>query len=190
MARRTSARATAALVLLAALAVGRPARAQTADRRAVILTRAFAYDYSLKQRAGNSVVLAVVFKAGAGASEAAAEEWVRSLAPMQSLKVQGLPFQVLKVPHGPELAASLERAGADILVVCPGLEGELAGLRTLSRARKLLTVGSTMASVEEGLTLGVFFEGGKNTVAVNLTAAAAEGVSFSSELLRLARVIK
>lgn len=158
------------------------------ERKATILARAFSYDYSLKERAGKSVGLAVVHKPGSDN----ADEWVKAFKTLEGVTVQGLPLTVSKVAFegADKLKAKIASDGLDIIFVCDGLESDLSTIKESVREKHVLSVGATEAMVQQGLTLGVFADGAKTVITVNLSAAGAEGVSFSSELLRLAKVIR
>ena len=166
-----------------------PALAQV-DRNAATLTRALAYDYNLKSRAGDSVVVAILYRQGSAESEAMADGWLRALRPLESAKIQGLPFRAVKLAWDASTKAALTAQGVDVLLTCEGLDADTAAVRELARSRKLLTVGARQSYVEEGMSLGVFTVGDRLQIWVNLKAASEEGVSFSSDLLRLARVLK
>ncbi|MBK7863909.1 MAG: YfiR family protein [Archangiaceae bacterium] len=172
------------LSLVAAVAVA------AEDRQVAILVRAFSYVYGLKQQAGETVTLAVVYKSGSSSSESNADGWLAGFKGVD--KVSGLPFNTVK--HAYESSEKLKALAidrdVDIILVCEGLESELSGIKDVSRGEKILTVGAKEALVTRGLTLGVFAEGDKHTIVVNLAASQAEGITFSSDLLRLARVIR
>lgn len=169
-----------------------PASSRAGEREAVILGRAFAYDYNLKSRAGGALVLGVLFNPQDSNSQAAADAWFTSFKALAGVKIQGLPLKIIRVPFSNvgALHASVESQGIDILFVCDGLEGSVGAINGLSHTEKLLTVAATQPMVEQGLALGVFESGGKVEIVVNLPAAGQEGVSFSSDLLRLARIIR
>jgi hypothetical protein len=179
-------------VLLFALAALPLFVAQAGEREAVILGRAFAYDYNLKSRAGEALVLGVAFNPQDSSSQSAADAWFDSFKALAGVKIQGLPLKIIRVPYSNAgaLHASVQGQGIDILFVCNGLEAALSAISGLSHAEKVLTVAATQAMVEQGLALGVFENGGKVEIVVNLPAAGKEGVTFSSDLLRLARIIR
>ena len=174
-----------------ALLLSTAARAED-DKRAALLARAFSYDYALKERAGDSLTVAIVFKGGNSASESSADALLKAFKALEGVKVQGLPLNALKLSwDGAEkMKAAVGMHGIDVLVVCEGLDSEVGAVRDFCRMMKIMSVGETIAYVEAGLTLGVFDTGGKKTLVVNLSAAPQENVSFSSELLRLAKVIR
>lgn len=162
------------------------------DKQAVILARALAYDDNLRGRAGDALVVAVVFKPGQGGSESAADAMVRAFKAIEGVKVQNLPLRVVKLAYGGKdsLHSAVSSQGIDALYVCPGLEPDQGGIRDESRRDHVLTIAAREDQLTAGLSLGVFVYDGKTTITVNLPSSKEEGAAFSSELLRLARVIR
>ena len=181
------------LVVLATL-FARVARADqvSPDKQAVILARALAYDDNLHARAGDTLVIAVLFKAGQGGSESAADGMVRAFKALEGVKVQNLPLHVIKLAYTSKdaLHSAVGSQGIDAVYVSAGLEGDQGTIRDESKRDHILTIASREDQLSAGLSLGVFSYDGKTTIAVNLPASKEEGAAFSSELLRLARVIR
>jgi len=180
----------AALLLLVA-AGGRSARAQeiASDRQVLILSRALAYDSNLKSRVGSELVVGVLGKAG---HEDAASSMARAFRSLVSVKVQGLPVRSVQLTYTTvgALASALETHAVDVLYVVAGLDDEITAIADLARRRHVVTIGSRQDQVARGLSLGVFTVEGKPVIVVNLPASKAEGAAFSSDLLRLAKVIR
>lgn len=166
------------------------AEAVAPDKQAVIIARALAYDDNLRGRAGDSLVVAVLFKPGAG--DAAADAMMRAFKALEGVKVQTLPLRVVKLAFAGKdsLHTAVAGQGIDALYVCPGLEGEQSAIRDESKRDHVLTIAAKEEQLTAGLSLGVFVYDGKTTITVNLPASKDEGAAFSSELLRLARVIR
>jgi hypothetical protein len=162
------------------------------DKQAVIIARALAYDDNLRGRAGDSLVVAVLFKPGAGGSEGVADGMVRAFKALEGVKVQNLPLRVVKIAYGGKdaLHGAVTGQGIDAVYVCPGLEGDQSGIREESRRDHIITIASREEQLTSGLSLGVFQFEGKTTITVNLPSSKDEGAAFSSELLRLARVVR
>jgi hypothetical protein len=171
-----------------------PARAQEVppERQVLILTRALAYDDEIKNRAGDDVTLAVMAKAGNATSEAMAAAIVKAFRGIGGLKVQGLSMKITQISfsNGPALLAAATSQNVDVVYVCTGMEADLPAIIEVTRKRRMVSIGSREEHVQRGLALGVFPVDGKPTIVVNLPAAKAEGSAFSSDLLRLAKVIK
>jgi hypothetical protein len=181
------------LFVLIVCALPRVAAAQVSpDKQAVILARALAYDDNLRNRAGDSLVVAVVFKPGQPGSEAAADAMLRAFKAIEGVKVRELPMRTLKLPYGGKdpLHGTISSQGVDALYLCAGLEADQAAIKDVSHRDHVLTIASREESLESGFSLGVFMVDGKTTITINLPASKEEGAAFSSELLRLARVIR
>jgi hypothetical protein len=183
-----------ALGLIAILGSAVPARAQDVppERQVLILTRALAYDDEIKNRAGDDVMVGVLAKTGNAASEAMAAALTKAFRGIGGTKVQGLPMKITQLgfTNGPTLLATVASQGVDVIYVCAGLEADLPAIIEVTRKRRMVSIGGREEHVQKGLALGVFAVDGKPTIVVNLPAAKAEGSAFSSDLLRLAKVLK
>jgi len=161
-------------------------------KQAIFLARVIAYDANLKGRAGPTVNIAVLAKKGDKESEKMSEGILKAFAPLESATLLGLAVKVVGVYFtGREsLDRAVREGGIDTLYVCSGLDANLADIKSVSRQRKVLTVGSQEGHLKLGLSLGVFEVDGKNTILVNLEASREEGIAFGPELLRLATVVR
>lgn len=161
-------------------------------KQAIFLARVIAYDGHLKARAGAAVNIGVLAKKGDRDSERMADLMVKAFTPLEEATLLGLPVRVSRMDFaGPEvLERMIREGGIDTLYVCSGLDADLNHIKAVARRRKVLTVGSQEAHVEQGVSLGVFLTEGKNTIVVNLEASREEGVVFGPELLRLATVVR
>jgi hypothetical protein len=160
------------------------------DRQVLILTRALAYDSNLKDRVGADVFIGVAAKAG-GAQQGP-DSIAAAFQAISGARIAGLPLKVTRLGYTnrAQFAASVQELGIDVVVVCPGLEGDLPAILELSHERHMLTVGTREEHLTKGASLGAFVVDGKPTIMVNLPASKAEGASFSLDLLRVAKVIR
>ena len=163
-----------------------------ADRQVLILSRALAYDDELKSRAGDDVLLGVLAKPGHSVSEAMSTNMAKAFKGIGNVKVQGLGIKVTQLTFttGAALAAAAAAQSIDVLYICPGLEADLPAIIEVTRKRRMVSIGSREEQVTRGLAIGVFPVDSKPTIVVNLPAAKSEGAAFSSDLLRLAKVLK
>lgn len=181
------------MALLSLVAGTRAARADIPpDRQALILTRALSYDNNLRSRAGDTVVVAVLYRSGNGGSEAMADAAFKAFKALENVKIQDLPFRAVKVPFSSKesLKAAIGAQGIDALYACVGLEGDVGAIKEVSHKDHVLSIGAREEFVQGGLSLGVFLTDGKATITVNLQSSRDEGAALSSELLRLARVLR
>ena len=183
------ARATLAVSLLLAPV----ARAEVSPKQqAVILTRALAYDDKLKERAGDTVVVAVLYRSGNSTSESESTAIFEGFEQLAKVRVQGLPFKVVRIAWSgvAALKTAIGSQGIDAIYVCNGLSGEIGAIKEATRKLHILTLAASEEDVRNGLSMGVFTVEGKSTITVNLTASREEGAAMGSGLLSLAKVIR
>ena len=166
-----------------ALAEGLPA-----EREALILTRAVAYDRALPKRAGDKIVLAVLHDPDRTPSDESRAA-LAAFRKLQGVRVAGLPFEVVEIAGTAEIDADLRRLDVDLVYVCSGVK-DLPAVKRATQARKIVSIGALRSQVEAGLSLGVTARKGQPQLVVNLAASRAEGAEFGSGMLRLADVIR
>lgn len=178
----------------AAAASPDPARDEPvpAVRQALILMRSLAYDENLSGRARGSVDLRVLYRRGHPASEQMAARMAHAFATLATASVAGLPIGVTSLAYaGAEpLRKTVETEGIDAFYVCEGLDGEIPAIARIARKSKVITLGSSTEQVHAGLSLGVLHSEGKPVILLNLPASRREGVLFTADLLRLAKVLR
>jgi hypothetical protein len=183
----------ASMLLAAVLPCRRAVEAELPPaKQAIFLARVIAYDANLKKRAGAAVNIGVLAKKGDKDSEHVAELMVKALTPLESATLLGLPVRISRLYFSTRdaLDRTVRDGGVDTLYVCNGLDANLADVKAVARARRVLTVGNQEIHLKQGLSLGVFDIDGKNTIIINLEASREEGVAFGPELLRLATVVR
>lgn len=191
MPRRGALRAAIVGALLLSLVAGSAIAARLPiDQCAPILIRALAYDRDLRKRAGDSVMLAVLYNPASGSSVSEANSALTAFKALESLTVQGLRFRAVRLPYGPDLSAKLAEDGIDAVFIVEGLSSELSALTEVTRRRKVVTLTTEEADIRRGAAIGVVLASGKPTLMVNLPASSAEGAQLSSDLLRIAKVIR
>jgi hypothetical protein len=201
MRRRTKKKAgifTALLLLIAAAGLQMPGSGDVrADdvppsRQVVVVLRALAYDGNLKSRAGDTINIAVMHKKGNSSSEQMADAITQAFNARQSTLVAGLPIMITQIAYSsPDgLKKAIAGSGIDVLYICEGLEDDVDAIKEITRQTRALSVGAKPGYIEKGFSLGVFAMDGKCTILLNLQASRLEGVSFASDLLGLARVIR
>jgi hypothetical protein len=180
----------AALLLL--LSYGRlVAAASPVEREAAIVSRALAFERTLDSRVGRSSIgIAVIHKPQDAASERCGREWREGFSALANVKIQDRNVTLTSLPYNAEAVSRARSQGVDVFIVCSGLTQESNEISRASRAQHILTVGTLLPYVEQNMAFGVFQEQGKYHMVVNLRVAAAEGVSFSSSMLKLARVLR
>ena len=168
------------------------ARAQMpADRLAAILARALAYDRALKDRSGETVDIAVVWSATDAGAAIRAHQHTAGFVGLGDLKIAGLPLRVHELPFATveALAAAMKLKQVDAVFLVGIGDALLPSVLAAAAKQHAVTMGTSKAIVESGVSLGVEAVGDKPTIFVNIPAATREGASFAANLLRVAVVV-
>jgi hypothetical protein len=188
--RRRLAAVAMLAALLAALLAAWPAQAAK-TRNAAILARALSYELTLEERVGPTVTVAVIYKRGAPRSEANADEWMEAFRSLSATRIKDRPLTAVRIAYSTsDVVSAIDNGGADVLLVADGLEAEAPAIARLARAKHVLTASNAIANLAKDLTLCVTEEGDKVKIVVNLDSAHQEGIRFSSNLLKLATIIR
>jgi hypothetical protein len=191
MLRRSNVISGTVLGVLLLLAMQALAAETTKRRHATILARALSYELTLSERVGPTVGVAVVYKPGNAQSEGSAADWLGAFDELSSVRIKDKSFFAIRVPNdGERLAQAIEKEGVDVLLVTDGLASEAKSIANLARSRHVLTVGSNLSYVEADLTLCVLEENERTRIFINLGNAGLEGIRFSSNLLKLANLVR
>lgn len=170
-----------------------PASAEPAKaREAQILARVLSYELTLDERAGEAVGIAVVYKPGNASSEANADAWFQALNGLGALLIKGRRVFVVKLPHDLKaLTKAVGNDGVDVILASSGLGvSELDEIAFLSRSRRVLTAADSVEYLKRSSTVCVTQEAEKPKIYVNLNNAEQERIRFSSNLLRLASIVR
>jgi len=158
-----------------------------------LLYKILTFDRKLGARAaGDEIVIAVVFQTGYRGSVAARDQVVDALKRMGDSTISGHPVHWVTVELNDveSLRLTLIRIRVDVIYVTPLRGIELDPIKVAARAAGITTFTGVPGYVERGLALGVGIARERPQIIVNLGAARAEGSDFTSQLLRVSRVIE
>jgi YfiR/HmsC-like len=156
-----------------------------------LLLKVASYDKNLKQRAGERVRVAVVFKQDDADSARYAGQALKALSEVED--VSGMPVEPLSVIYtDPRGLAHLTRdGGIAVLYVAPGFgDGEMDAIAQALDGISVLSAGALPKYTLRGLVLGFDLAGGKPKLWVHLPRARRQRVELSSSVLKLMRVIE
>jgi hypothetical protein len=163
-----------------------------ADRQATLMFRILAYDRTLPAHAKDSIRIALVFKEGDPASEAAARELGAALQVCaEKARIFGLPVKAVRLPYNSgRFETDLQAAAASVVYLCPGLEEVVAAIARVTQSGSALTFTGTEAYVRSSASIAMVVRGEKAALVVNLNNARAEGADLDSTMLKLAELIR
>lgn len=158
-----------------------------------LLYKILTFDRKLGDRApGNDIVIAIVFQTGYRGSLVARDQVVDALKQMGDSTISGHPVNWVAVELNDveSLRLALIRHRVDVIYVTPLRGVELDPIKRVARAARMTTFTGVPRYVERGLALGVGIARERPQIIVNLGASRAEGSDFTSQLLRVSKVIE
>ena len=186
-----------AIGVLTLLLGGGSAQAQKmaapAEVQVPLLFKILTFDRRLATRPpGDVMVIAVVFQTGYRASLVARNQIVDALKAMEDSTISGHPVRWVAVEWIDEeqVRLALIRERTDVVYVTPLRGVELHPLVRTARAAGMTTFTGVPLYVEQGVALSIGIVRERPQIIVNLAAARAEGSDFTSQLLRLCKVIE
>lgn len=145
-----------------------------------IIMAAVAFDHSIDQRFGDTVIVGVV-----GGSNRALE--IKTvLEGYADKKLKGKPLEIITLG-----ADELENREVDLVFFSEPLGGNAKKYAEICRRKNATGVSFDEAGVVAGIPLGVeLTDDGKPKLLINLNAAKAAGANFSAQVLKLARLVE
>ena len=154
------------------------------DVQVPLLAKILSFDEARAPTSG-PLVLAVVYQSRNRISAGTAADVMARLAELEGFRVVAVDLD-----ETPDLAAELQRDGAQALYVAPLRAVAPERLALVSRERQVVTLTGVPGYVAEGLAVGIELSGERPHLVINLAAARAEGARFSAQLLKLARLVE
>lgn len=149
------------------------------------------FDRNLTTRVGDEIVVAVLYQSRYRTSLNAKDEFLRVMGESSVKFVDGIPVTSvsLDVQESSDLEQMLLDHAVDAVYITPLRAVELGRVTDITRKLQIMSLTGVPLYVEQGTSAGVEIRGERPEIIINLSAARAEGVDFSSQLLNLARVI-
>jgi len=173
------------------------AHAQQMDAPAEIqiplLFKILTFDRNLGTRApGDDIVIAIVFQTGYRASMLARDQAMDALTLLKDSTISGHPVRwvAMELTSAAALQLALIHNRVDVIYVTPLRGVDLEAIMVPARAAAITTFTGVPSYVEQGLALGVGIARQRPQIIVNLFAARAEGSDFTSQLLRVSKVVE
>lgn len=185
--RSSFARVVGLSLLLAGGAAAAAESTLPAKSQANVLARVMAYDRNLKARAGDAVVVGVVYAGASSSSTAEADEMFNAFKLLEKFVLLGLPLRVEKIAFtdAATLRAAITERGIDALFLCNGLDSDVGKVIGVAREVKQITLTGQRRYVSQGVAIGSVVADNKPALIFNKTASEAEGSSFSSQFISL-----
>ena len=129
------------------------------------------------------VTMAVLYQSGNPASDAVRDEIATAKA-----SIAGLRCVFVDLDRREPVASRIP-TGVSVLYIAPLRGYNLGALTRLARNRGIRTVTGVREYVDAGVAVGLAVRNDRPLILINLAASRAEGSEYSSQLLRLARIV-
>lgn len=186
-------RTAAACVLLAlALPAWSQERPAPVPVQVQLFLKILSFDRSLEANAGREIVIGVVYQSSSPPSLAAEEAWCSAIAGDSLCSIKGIPVRCVPIDLISEasLGDSVSAHGIDVLYLAPLRGADVSQILQTACIHRLVTLTGEPALVPEGVAVGVGVRGDRPQITINLPAARTQGADFTSQLLKLSRVIE
>lgn len=158
-----------------------------------LFLKALSYDRAIEsKKVGHLLKVGVLFQEKYRASANAKENFDKVYIASKLKAINGIPIEIDYLPV--EDQESVTKLDGDrkfsCLIVFPLRAIDIGEVSRVCQNRNITSFTPVPAYCKEGIAIGLENRGGAAGVIVNLPAAKAEGIDFSSQLLMVSRVIK
>jgi hypothetical protein len=156
-----------------------------------LFAKLLAFDRNLLARAGDDVVIGIVYQGRFASSVSAKDGMLREIENNRDAKVGQLPIKAALIDiEKSNLAESLGELGVDIVYIAPLRAVEIGAITAVTRTLGLVSVSGVENYAYEGVSVAIGVKADKPEIVINIAAAKAEGADFSSKLLQLSRIVQ
>lgn len=156
-----------------------------------IFLKILTYDRSLEARVKDTIRIGVLYLSENAQTKKNKDAFIENLKLNQDKTINGIPFNFTELAFTTEKRfeeATKERR-INVLYVTSDGSDIVKRVSPITHAGKILTITGRVDYVNQGISVGLAVKEEKPQVVINLPAARAEGSDFSSNLLRLCKVI-
>ncbi len=182
--------AALASLLLASLAFSQE-MAVPVDLQIKIFIKVLAFDRNFKEEAGNEVKFIVLYQSRFRQSLSAAEQVFKAVEDNHYHSIEGLNivWEKVEINQESDLNRLREIPGIDAIYIAPVRALDLRKIVDVCRAGGINTFTGVAEYVDFGVAVSIGLKGDRPQIMVNLPAAKAESSYYSSQLLKLSKII-
>jgi len=148
------------------------------------------FDRNLKSRAGNEIVIAIIYQTKFKSSINTKDEFMDVMKKSTIKKIQDIPLKLVSVDiEAGSLEDAIKKENADVLYITQLRAVDIINIVKLCRTKKLISITGVPDYVKAGVSVGIDIKEQQPQILINLPGAKAEGADFSSQLLNLAKII-
>ncbi|MFA6570340.1 MAG: YfiR family protein [Bacteroidota bacterium] len=157
-----------------------------------IFYKIFSSNRNFKLKEGNAIEICIVYQKKFRLSSGIKNQVLSIIEENGSFKKfdnKKINFSILSIENEKTLDNYLESNKVDIILITPLRAVNIELLAETTRKHKVLSFCFVPEYVESGLSVGIGSKAGKPKILINLKASREEGADFSSQLLKLSKII-
>jgi hypothetical protein len=156
-----------------------------------IFLKVLSFDRQLQKRAGNNLNMLIVFQGKFRQSLTEKDEVEEALDNLAINSIEGIPINYFYIDLDEiDIRNAISENHINLVYVCPLRGVSLDAISFICREKKILSFADVSSYVDNKMSVGLEMKAEKPQIIINLRNAKAEGADFSSQLLKLSRVIE
>jgi len=180
--------------LLFSLVISSTARAQEmplpVETQLNVLLKTLTFDRNLKERQGERLTIGIVYHGLFNKSLQAKDELIEAFKTVRIEEIFEHTLHIVTVDlHLIGLEEAVASQDVDILYITPLDSSQIRKISKLSRSMGVITLSGVPQYSEQGIAVTVGKKGEAAQIIINLDAARAAGANFSSQLLKMAKIV-
>lgn len=180
--------------LLFSLVISSTARGQEmplpVETQLNVLLKTLTFDRNLKERQGERLTIGIVYHGLFNKSLQAKDELIEAFKTVRIEEIFEHTLHIVTVDlHLIGLEEAVASQDVDILYITPLDSSEIRKISKLSRSMGVITLSGVPQYSEQGIAVTVGKKGEAAQIIINLDAARAAGANFSSQLLKMAKIV-
>ena len=161
------------------------------DLQLNLLLKIISFDRNLSSRNGDSLRVEVVYQEPFRNSLIVREQIESVFKKLSAPQVKGLPLALTMIDiYREKLDEAVVSKKVDILYISPLRAYDINSISGLCRSLGIVSVTGVPEYCGQGLAVGISQNRDRPEILINIRAAREEGANFSSQLLKLARVME
>ncbi len=155
-----------------------------------IFFKILTFDRNLEKRSGKKLTIGIVHQSGYKESLNAKNKFIETLNKTSIKKVKDIPVSLVPIDvDNNDLEDFVSKNEVSALYIAPLRAYNIENIIKVSQNKKIVTMTGVIEQINSGISIGIGTKGDKPLIIINLRSAKLEGVDFSSQLLKLAKII-
>ena len=155
-----------------------------------MLLKILTFDRNLEKRSGKKLTIGIIYQSKYKESFDAKDEFIKSINKMSIKRVKDIPINLVPIDvDSSDLEGAVSKNEVNALYIAPLRAFDIGKVIKVSQDNKILSMTGVIEQINSGISIGIGAKGDKPLIIINLRSAKLEGADFSSQLLKLAKII-